>query len=194
MNASAPSLDVAAVAVRARRAYEGGMLRLGLMRGAVVTGLVALLSVAGIAKLPSMAWLAGVLVVWTLMGWRGALVWRGALGGVVAGLAALVLPLSVLRPCCATMVSATSCSMPQVCVGAGALLGLLVALTLPRLRTPSEWTRASTGALVAAMSLVASRCMSLFVGEAAGLAGGLLAAAVAVSAARAWWSGRHAAD
>ena len=192
MSTEVAGLHHALASRRARRAYELGMLRLGLVRGALVAGLVALLSAFDVARLPSFAWLGLVFAVWTFMGWRGALVWRGAVGGLGAGLVALVLPQSVLRPCCATMVSATSCSMPQVCLGAGAALGLVVALTLPRLRGSSEWARASAGALIAAMSLVATRCMGLFVGEAMGLAGGLLAAAVAVSTARAWWSTRHA--
>jgi hypothetical protein len=167
------------------------MLRLGITRGAAVACLVAILSVTGIARLPSMVWLLPILIVWTLVGWRGALMWRGALSGLGAGLAALVLPLSLLRPCCASMMNATDCSMPQVCVGAGAVLGLVVVLTLPRLGTASEWARASGGALLGVASLVAGRCMGLFVGETLGLAGGLLAAAVAVSTARAWWAARH---
>jgi hypothetical protein len=90
------------------------------------------------------------------------------------------------------MMTATDCSMPQVCVGAGAVLGLAVVLTLPRLRTTVEWARATGGALWAVASVVATRCVSLFVGEALGLVGGLLASAVALSVARAWWAGRTA--
>ena len=189
-----PTANVAieSVAPRVRRAYELGMLRLGVSRGAIVAAAVGILSVAGIAELPSLAWLAPIFVVWTFAGWRGALVWRGALSGMGAGLAALALPLSLLRPCCASMMTATDCSMPQVCIGAGAALGLVVVLTLPRLRTAGEWARASGGALLGVASLVATRCVGLFVGEALGLVGGLLAAAVALSTARAWWTARRA--
>ena len=169
----------------ALRAYELGMLRLGLTRGAVVACLVGILSVAGAVSLQSIAWLLPIFVVWSFLGWRGSLVWRGALSGLGAGLVALALPLSLLRPCCASMMTATDCSMPQVCIGAGAILGLAVVLTLPRLRTTAEWARASSGALAAVASIVATRCVSLFVGEVLGLAGGLLASAVAVSMARA---------
>lgn len=168
------------------------MLRLGVTRGAVVACLVGILSAAGLVSLQSIAWLLPVFVAWSFLGWRGALVWRGALSGLGAGLVALALPLSLLRPCCASMMTATECSMPQMCVGAGAVLGLLVVVTLPRLRTTGEWARASGGALVGVGSIVATRCVSLFVGEVIGLAGGLLASAVAVSMARAWWTGRHA--
>lgn len=181
MNAEARVLEA-----RARRSYELGMLRLGVVRAAVVTCIVAVLAATGVARLPSPAWLALVFAVWSFLGWRGALVWRGALAGLGAGLAALALPLSLLRPCCQAMESATSCSMPQVCWAAGGVLGLAVTATLPRLRTPHEWARASAGALVAVASLVASRCTSLFVGETIGLLGGLLASAAAVAAARAW--------
>jgi hypothetical protein len=177
---------------KARRAYELGMLRLGLVRAAVVTCLVAVLAAAGVARLPSPAWLVLVFAAWLLVGWRGALMWRGALGGLVAGLAALALPLSVLRPCCATMTGATGCSMPELCIGAGALLGLAVTASLPRLGSASEWARASGGALLAVASLVASRCATLFLGETVGLLGGLVASAAAVSFARAWWSSRAA--
>lgn len=179
-----------AVASRARRAYELGVLRLGLTRGAVVACVVGVLSAAGVISLQSPVWLLPIFVVWSFLGWRGSLLWRGALGGLGAGLVALALPLSLLRPCCASMMTATDCSMPQVCVGAGAVLGLVVVSTLPRLRTSAEWARASGGALLAVASIVATRCVSLFVGEVLGLAGGLLASAVAVSMARAWWEAR----
>jgi hypothetical protein len=177
---------------RARRSYEGAMLRLALVRAALVTGLVALLAALGMTSVPSPAWLAPIFVVWVFVGWRGALLWRGALGGLAAGLGALVLPVSVLRPCCATMTQGASCSMPQVCVAAGVALGLVVAATLPRLRTGSEWARAAAGAMVAVVSLVACRCADMLIGESVGLLGGLLASAAAVAMARAWWAARGA--
>ncbi len=192
MSAETSSVAFDRVASRVRRAYELGMLRLGLTRGAAVACLVGLLSIAGLVSLHSIVWLLPIFAVWSFLGWRGALVWRGAVSGLGAGLLALALPLSLLRPCCASMMTATDCSMPQVCVGAGAVLGLVVVLTLPRLRTTGEWARASGGALLAVASIVATRCVSLFVGEVVGLAGGLLASAVAVSMARAWWSAHHA--
>jgi hypothetical protein len=175
---------------RARRSYEGAMLRLALVRAALVTGLVALLAALGLTSVPSPAWLAPIFVVWAFVGWRGALLWRGALGALAAGLGALVLPVSVLRPCCATMTQGASCSMPQVCVAAGVALGLVVAATLPRLRTGSEWARAAAGAMVAVVSLVACRCADMLLGESLGLLGGLLASAAALALARAWWATR----
>jgi hypothetical protein len=179
-----------ATQVRARRAYEGAMWRLGFLRAAVVTSVVAALVALDLARLPSPAWLLPVFGAWLLLGWRGALVWRGAMGGLVAGLGALALPLTFLRPCCAAMTSATSCTRPELCVGAGVALGVVVVATLPRLRAPGEWARTSAGAVVAVASLVACRCATLFVGETLGLLGGLLAAAAGLALARAWWNVR----
>lgn len=175
---------------RARRAYELGMLRLGAMRGALVAGAVALLGAAGLTERPSIAWVAVVFGAWLVLGWRGALVWRGALGGLAAGAVALVAPLSLVRPCCAAMTSATRCSMPELCVAAGAVLGAIAAATLPRVTTRGQWARASAGALLGVGSLVACRCAEMLVGEAVGLAGGLLASAAGLAAARAWWAQR----
>ena len=181
---------ILATQVRARRAYEGAMLRLGLARAAIVTCAVAVLVALDVARLPSPAWLVLVFGVWLFVGWRGALVWRGALGGLVAGLGALALPMTVLRPCCAAMTSAMSCTRPELCVGAGVALGVVVVATLPRLRSPGEWARTSAGALVAVASLVACRCATLFVGESIGMLGGLLASAAGLATARAWWNVR----
>lgn len=164
------------------------MLRLGAERAVCVTAVVVGLWVTGVARLSSPAWLVPIFAAWLVLGWRGPMVWRGALSGLGAGLAALVLPMSVLRPCCASMMSATTCSRPEVCVGAGALLGLGVVVALPRMRTPGEWARASGGALVAVASILAPRCVDLLVGESLGLVGGLVASALAVSLARAWWA------
>jgi hypothetical protein len=191
---NAESLGMATQA-RARRSYEAAMLRLGVMRAALVTGLVAALAALGLTSLPATWWLAPLFAVWVVVGWRGALMWRGALGGLAVGLGALALPMSVLRPCCATMsammTGGASCSMPEVCVAAGAALGLAVAATLPRLRSPREWAQAAGGAMVAVVSLVACRCADMVVGESVGLLGGLLASSVALAMARAWWAAHH---
>jgi hypothetical protein len=189
MNAELP----AGLEARARRAYEGGMLRLGLVRAGLVTAAVGLLVALGVTSLPSPAWLGLVFVVWLLVGWRGELLWRGALGGLVAGLGALALPLSVLRPCCTpeAMAAGMTCS-PQLCVAAGAVLGAVVAATLPRTHSVPGSMRASVGALIGVVSLVACRCATLFVGESIGLLGGLLASAAGLAVARSWWEGRTA--
>jgi len=145
-----------------------------------------LLALAGLVPLASPAWLVPLFAAWLYAGWRGALVWRGALGGLVAGLAALAIPMSVLRPC--TDAVCAACTMPQACAAAGALLGLVVACTLPRVRSPGEWARAGGGALLGVVSLLACRCASMFLGEVVGLLGGLLASASGVAFARAWFA------
>jgi hypothetical protein len=187
VNADARSTP-ADLPARARRAYELAMLRLGATRAALVTAFVALLAVAGLVPLASAAWLAPLFGAWLYAGWRGALVWRGALGGLVAGLAALAIPMSVLRPCCDTVTMTAACTMPQACAAAGALLGLVVAATLPRVHSRREWARAGGGALLGVVSLLACRCASMFLGEAVGLLGGLLASASGVAFARAWFA------
>lgn len=189
---NAESLATATQA-RARRSYEAAMLRLGVLRAALVTGLVAALAALGLTSLPAAWWLAPLFAVWVVVGWRGALMWRGALGGLAVGLGALALPMSVLRPCCATMTAGARCSMPEVCVAAGTVLGFVVAATLPRLRTPREWAQAAGGAMLAVASLVACRCADMVLGESVGLLGGMLASSVALAMARAWWAGREAA-
>jgi hypothetical protein len=88
------------------------------------------------------------------------------------------------------MTTAMSCTRPELCVGAGVALGVVVVATLPRLRSPGEWARTSAGALLAVASLVACRCATLFVGESVGMLGGLLASAAGLAAARAWWNMR----
>jgi hypothetical protein len=178
------------IQARARRVYERAMLRLGVTRASIVTIAVAALVALDVARLPSALWLLAIFALWLFMGWRGALLWRGALGGLVAGLGALALPMTILRPCCAAMTSATSCTRPELSIVAGVALGVVVTLTLPRLRSPAEWARCCAGALLAVASLVACRCTTLFLGESIGLLGGLLASAGAFAAVRAWWAAR----
>jgi hypothetical protein len=180
------------VEARARQRYEWAMLRLGVARASLVTSAVAALAMMGAVHLPSLVWFVPLFGVWLFVGWRGELVWRGALGGLVAGLGALALPLSLLRPCCGPggLDGASSCSMPQMCVAAGAVLGVVVAATLPRTRTLGGLARASAGSVVGVVSLAACRCASLFVGESVGLLAGLLASTAGLAVARAWWTRR----
>ena len=60
-------------------------------------------------------------LAWLLVGWRGALMWRGARAGLIAGLAALALPLSILPAVLRgddernELLSARSCPSAPVC-------------------------------------------------------------------------------
>jgi hypothetical protein len=169
----------------ARRAYELGRLSTSATRAALVTlavGLFVWVS-AGAHMLP---WLALTFLAWTLAFWRGETVLRGAWLGLLGGAATFVLPMSILRPCCVGRVmepGAACCTMPGMCVLAGAVVGLALAALVPVTR--ESWPKAAGGMALGAASVAVLRCTSLFAGEAFGLVGGLLAGLVAASAARA---------
>jgi hypothetical protein len=170
----------------ARRAYEYGRLETSARRAAVMIAplgaLVWLLSGAH-----ALAWLPLSFGAWVLAYWRGEAVLRGAWLGLLGGAATLVLPMSMLRPCCVGRVveaGASCCTMPGACVGAGAVVGLLLAAVVPVTR--ESWPRLASGMALGAASIAVLRCASLFVGEAFGLVGGLLAGLAAASAARAF--------
>lgn len=56
---------------------------------------------------------------------------RGAQRGLLAGVAALFLPLSILRPCCSSgSVECCSGAMRPLCAAVGGLLGLSLALLI----------------------------------------------------------------
>lgn len=136
----------------------------------------------------SLVWLPLSLLVWVFIEWRGAWLMHGARRGLLAGVASLFLPLSVLRPCCGIdmdMSSGQCCTMPQACVAVGALLGLSLALLVPH--APSEHrVTTAIGMALGVGSVAALRCGPLLLGESAGLIGGLVTGVVAASLARAW--------
>ena len=175
--------------VRARRALELGRLRTGLTWGAVVTLALAVLVVLVPTEVDA-RWLVLPFATWTFVVWRGGALARGGIAGLVAGIAGWLVPLSILRPCCAGVVRAageTCCTRPECCVEAGAVLGLLVALALPLdvSRGRRSIALQIAGAIAVAASTLGARCAGLFVGEAFGLVGGLALGAVIVGAARA---------
>jgi hypothetical protein len=103
------------------------------------------------------------------------------------GAVTLLLPLSILRPCCARepVDGAPCCTMPEACWLTGALLGLSLAIALPR-GSRRDRFEAALGATLGIASAAALRCASLFAGEALGLAAGLVAGVIAAGLARAW--------
>ena len=175
----------------AKRAYELGRLRTAALHAVAVAVLVA--GAAAIAVgIRALAWLPLTLLAWILVEWRGAWLLRGAQRGLLAGVAALFLPLSILRPCCAAgTVECCSGSMPPMCAAIGGLLGLSLALLIPK-APGSRRVEAALGVAVGAASVAALRCGPLLLGEAAGLLGGLTAGVLAASLARAWMDRRHA--
>ena len=173
-------------AARARRAYELGRLETSALRAA---GVVAALTVPSyLASGPSaFGWMPVAFVLWVVAFWRGEAVLRGAWRGLLAGGAALVLPMSLLRPCCVGKVmhaGETCCTMPSACLASGAVVGFALAVLLPPRR--DEWARTAAGMALGAASIAMFRCTTLFAGEALGLVGGLVAGLWAASAARAW--------
>lgn len=171
-------------AMQARRAYERGRLRTSLWRTAPIVACVGILSLLVVGR-AGLLWLPITAVLWLLANWRGGPVLRGAYVGVLGGLVTLVLPMTVLRPCCSPEAMAqgmSCCVQPSACLTAGALLGLVLAAFLPA--GSSRW-RAATGMALGVGSVAVLRCSTLFAAEALGLAGGLVAGLLAAMIGRA---------
>ncbi len=174
--------DVDAIALSAaRRGYELGRLRTSVARAAMAAATVGAIGFALVGA-RAVPWALATLVALAFAEWRGGALGLGARRGVMAGAATLLVPLSFLRPCCANEVqtvleAATSCTMPQACVATGAIIGLALAFLLPRLAGESTARRveAACGMALGVVSVAAIRCAPLFLGEAAGLLGGLVA-------------------
>jgi hypothetical protein len=172
----------------ARRAYELGRLRSGAWQAALITTVVAAFGVltsgsAALMVLPITA------AAWLLAFWRGDAFLRGAVHGLMGGLLTSLLPMSVLRPCCAAgaakvvVSGATCCTMPGACLGAGAVVGLVLATVVPFGK--AAWWKTATGVSLGVASVAILKCTTLFAGEAFGLVGGLLAGVAAATAAKA---------
>lgn len=133
----------------------------------------------------ALAWLPVTLGTWVFAYWRGGAILRGARSGLVAGVVTYALPMTILRPCCSPekMMSAgmDCCTMPGACLGAGALVGLVLASFVPL--GPSPW-RVVSGMTIGVASIAILRCSTLFLGESVGLLGGLLAGILVLSLVR----------
>jgi hypothetical protein len=168
----------------ARRAYEWGRFETSARRAALL-----LLPIGALTWFlwgaHALVWLPLTLIAWTIAYWRGGAVLRGAWLGLLAGGATFVLPMSLLRPCCVGRVmeaGASCCTMPGMCLGSGAALGLVLATLVPVTR--ESWPKVAAGMVLGAASVAALRCSSLFAGEALGLVGGLLVGLCVASAAK----------
>jgi hypothetical protein len=175
----------------ARRAYELGRARVALLRALLATLIVTTVAVTSLGR--------GALLFATLpfaalafAEWRGGSLARGAHRGFIAGFVTLVLPTSVLRPCCDATMLATGvcCTMPSMCGVAGIVIGLALALVWPREKRVRDHMLAGAGVVLGALSITVLRCAGLFVGEAVGLGLGLVAGVAASAAARAWLASR----
>jgi len=164
-----------------RRAYELGRLRAALGRAPWVA-----VPIAGLGILTSgrsaLLVLPFTLLVWVFVHFRGDELLRGSWYGLLGGLVTSLLPMSVLRPCCDmnAAAGASCCTMPGACLGAGALVGVLLAAAVPLGK--ASWWRTACGIALGMASVAVVKCTTLFAGEAVGLVGGI-AAGVAVTAA-----------
>ncbi|HYP78355.1 MAG TPA: hypothetical protein VER12_20425 [Polyangiaceae bacterium] len=173
----------------ARRAYELGRFRVALVRALWVALPVAVWGVftsgrAGLLVLPL------TFTAWAFLHFRGDELLRGAWYGLLGGLATSVLPMSVLRPCCdmTAAAGANCCTMPGACLGAGALVGMLLAAAVPFGR--AAWWRTALGIALGMASIAVLKCATLFAGEAVGLAGGLAAGVAVMAGAKVALAGR----
>ncbi len=188
------STDSLRLEASARRAYEWGLARDGLGRALLVLGLSILAArVAGVALQPIP--FALVLVAWTFLGWRRGWWLRGARIGLLGGLATLLLPMSLLRPCCppGMMACENCCALPGTCALAGLGLGVVLAAMLPRRGDRGQRAKAGIGMLLGVVSVGSVRCTGLFLGEGLGMFAGLLGGAVAMGAGTWLWSRTHVA-
>jgi hypothetical protein len=179
--------DLDANYLAARRAYELGRLRSAAWKAAVISAVVAAFGLLTAGS--TILFVVPVTVAaWLFAFWRGDAFLRGAFHGLAGGLVTSLLPMSVLRPCCATSAAKMAagmdcCTMPGACLGAGALVGLLLATVVPFGK--AAWWRTATGVSLGLSSVAILKCTTLFAGEAFGLVGGLLAGVMLATVARA---------
>lgn len=167
-----------------RWAYELGRLRRSAWTALGIAILVGAFGVATSGR-GSLYALPLTLAAWVFAAWRGGVFLRGSLYGLAGGIVTSLLPLSVLRPCCALprVPGADCCTMPGACLAAGAAVGLVLAAVVPYGKA-SAW-KTALGMVLGMTSVAVLKCATLFAGEAVGLVGGLLAGLLASTAARA---------
>jgi hypothetical protein len=173
----------------ALRSYEVGRFWVALRHAAIVSGSLAVAAGFAFGK-AALLWIPVTLVAVTFAEWRGAALMKGARRGVLAGVGTLLLPLSILRPCCrvdamarAVAMGQDCCTEPSACWAAGAIAGLVMAVLVPRARNGKLFETA-LGMVLGVSSVAVVRCSILFAGEALGLLGGMAATLVATSLAR----------
>ena len=178
-----------------RRQYEWGRLRTAILHAGVVVILVALAAETLFGRW-ALPWLPLTFAALTFAEWRGSEVMKGARRGLLAGFGSMLLPLSLLRPCCGTdakAAGASCCIMPSACWVTGAFVGLAMMLLLLPNAPKERRIQSVAGLILGVASVAVTRCSMLYVGEAIGLFGGLIAGVVATGFARAWLGRPHTA-
>jgi hypothetical protein len=167
----------------ARRAYEVARLRTGAVRALFVAAGTTTIASASVGA-SAFKWFALPWLAWTVVEWRGGALRKGGVRGLVAGMATLVLPLTWLRSYCTPgMVPGQGdcCTQPSLCVAAGAVAGLVAALTLP---ASTRRLESAAGVSLGLGMVVVLRCAALLLGETAGLLLGVTLGVVAATVAR----------
>jgi hypothetical protein len=165
------------------RAYENGRWRSAVWKASCVAGAAALVGLATAGR-GSLLFVPVTLVLWLGLYWRGEAFLRGAIFGLAGGFVTALLPMSLLRQCCAPGMAMTAecCTMPGACTAAGGVVGIALAAVVPFGK--ATWWKTAAGLALGMCSIAVLRCASLFAGEAAGLLGGLLVGAMGAMAAR----------
>lgn len=183
-----PSESLSTFEARALGAYERGRRRTAMVHALVVALALGIASFV-VQGTRALALLPVVVVLVALAEYRGRLFGQGVRRGTALGLASWLLPMTLLRPCCANMdparIAGPCCTMPACCLAAGACLGLLFSLAAPRSR--ADRTSEISGALglvLGAVTVTAMRCTGLFTGEVFGLLGGVALGALVVNGTR----------
>jgi hypothetical protein len=167
---------------RARTAYELGRARGALLRALLLAASTALLGSAAVDA-GAWQWAPITFVIWAFVWWRGGVLLSSGYYGVLAGALTFLFPMSLLRPCCRPGADGTmpTCTMPEMCVLAGALIALPLATWVLR-KGGAKRAQAASGMALGVLSLATLKCSALFMGEALGLLAGMGLAIVTATA------------
>jgi hypothetical protein len=166
------TLEVSAHLARARRSYEIGRLRSSTWRALLIAMPTALIAIFASGR-SALVLLPLTIVAWVFAYWRGGDFLRGSFFGLLGGVVTLLMPMSILRPCC---------TMPGLCLAAGGIVGIFLAAAVPIGK--ASWSRTAAGMMLGIMSIAVVKCATLLAGEAVGLLSGLAAGIIATSLAK----------
>ncbi len=179
------TVEVSEHFARARRAYELGRLRSSVWRALLMAVPIALVALV-LSGRSALVLLPLTIVAWIFAHWRGGEFLRGSFYGLLGGVVTLLMPMSILRPCCAPgampNMGTACCTMPGLCLAAGGMVGVFLAAAVPFGKM--SWSRTAVGMVLGIASIAVVKCATLLAGEAVGLLGGLAAGVIAASLAK----------